>query len=69
MKSISETRMLVAAGLGPAVEPGVPPGGSVARNPETIGGFVSRWEFHAFYPGGKLPPAKAGGMPAAAISQ
>jgi len=47
----------VAAGILPAVEPGVPPDGKNARNFKPV--KISRK-----FPGGKMPPSTAGGMPA-----
>src|SRR6185503_19956396 len=46
---------LVAAGILPAVEPGVPPGGNGAgtKDPKNSGPD----------PGGKMPPSTAGGTP------
>jgi len=48
----------VAAGILPAVEPGVPPGGKNAGNFKPV--KISRK-----IPGGKMPPSTAGGTPAA----
>jgi hypothetical protein len=48
----------VAAGVSPAVEPGVPPGGKNAGNSNTL-------ENSDAGPGGKMPPSTAGGTPAA----
>ena len=48
----------VAAGILPAVEPGVPPGG--------MGTDASKGlEISVEHPGGKMPPSTAGGTPAA----
>ena len=48
----------VAAGILPAVEPGVPPGGKVVDDSK-------RAEISSADPGGKMPPSTAGRMPAA----
>jgi len=48
----------VAAGILPAVEPSVPPGGRNDDNAKSPGNSTPR-------PGGKLPPSTAGGTPAA----
>jgi putative membrane-bound dehydrogenase-like protein len=50
----------VAAGVSPAVEPGVPPGGSSQASPSAL--KVSKTS-----PGGKMPPSTAGGTPAATL--
>jgi uncharacterized protein YgbK (DUF1537 family) len=50
----------VAAGVPPAVEPGVPPGGGTAGEPGALDLRESR-------PGGKMPPSTAGGTPAATL--
>ncbi len=49
---------MVAAGILPAVEPGVPPGG------KNVGG-TERLESSCANPGGKMPPSTAGETPAA----
>ena len=48
----------VAAGVSPAVEPGILPGGTDRQNSTTHDNFSAR-------PGGKMPPSTAGGTPAA----
>ncbi len=48
----------VAAGILPAVESGVPPGGKVVGN-------TARAENSSVSPGGRMPPSTAGGTPAA----
>ena len=48
----------VAAGILPAVESGVPPGGKVVGN-------TARAENSSASPGGRMPPSTAGGTPAA----
>ena len=48
----------VAAGILPAVEPGVPPGGNNAGDSEVVKIFKPS-------PSGKMPPSTAGGTPAA----
>ena len=50
----------VAAGIQPAVEPGVPPGGKLA------GSFKSAKLSHKI-PGGKMPPSTAGATPPATL--
>jgi len=50
----------VAAGILPAVEPGVPPGGKNARNLKPVN--ISRKT-----PGGKMPPSTAGGTSTATL--
>jgi A/G-specific adenine glycosylase len=50
----------VAAGILPAVEPGVPPGGKNVENFKPV--KISRK-----IPGGKMPPSTAGGTPAATM--
>jgi superfamily II DNA or RNA helicase len=56
-KKARSTR-LVAAGILPAVEPGVPPGGKDIDSSKRI-------ESSSDDPGGKMPPSTAGGTPAA----
>jgi nitrite reductase/ring-hydroxylating ferredoxin subunit/DMSO/TMAO reductase YedYZ heme-binding membrane subunit len=53
---------LVATGVSPAVEPGVPPGGNSVRSGSVI-------ENTPPYPDGKMPPSPAGGTPAATLSE
>ena len=48
----------VVAGVSPAVEPGVPPGGKKARSSDARTGSAT-------VPGGMMPPSTAGGTPAA----
>ena len=48
----------VAAGILPAVEPGVPPGGKDAGNFKPV-------KLSRKIPGGRMPPSTAGGTPAA----
>ncbi len=50
----------VAAGVPPAVEPGVSPGGMCV-------GITSALEISSAGPGGKMPPSTAGGTPAATV--
>jgi hypothetical protein len=50
----------VAAGILPAVEPGVPPGGTSVENSKRV-------ESSNAYPGGKMPPSTAGETPAATL--
>src|SRR5436309_13559014 len=51
----------VAAGILPAVEPGVPPGGEDARSPRRSGSTQPE-------PGGRMPPSTAVGTPAATLA-
>ena len=51
----------VAAGVSPAVEPGILPGGTDMQNSTTHDNFSAR-------PGGKMPPSTAGGTPAATVA-
>jgi uncharacterized protein YyaL (SSP411 family) len=53
-------KMWVAAGILPAVETGVPPGGQGVDNPKCAG-------IPDTIPVGKMPPSTAGGMPAATL--
>jgi len=55
-----QANLWVAAGILPAVEPGVPPGGQSVESSECTG--VS-----GAVPGGKMPPSTAGGTPAATL--
>ncbi len=55
----------VAAGVPPAVEPGVPPGGQKATSPEHASHFPAPPPETASFPGGETPPSTAGRMPAA----
>ena len=52
--------IVVAAGILPAVEPGVSPGGTGAVNPMRV-------ETSTLGPGGKMPPSTAGETPAATL--
>jgi len=54
--SAPHTHLVVAAGILPAAEPGVPPGGKTHIRPGRPNYLRS---------GGKMPPATAGGTPAA----
>jgi len=56
----------VAAGGPPAVEPGIPPGGKSGENSRREGNFVAAAHSNAS-PGGRMPPATAGRMPAATL--
>ncbi len=53
-------KLWVAAGILPAVEPGVPPGENGVDNSKRTGNSVA-------VPGGKMPPSTAGGTPAATL--
>ena len=56
---VNQSRLApVAAGILPAVEPGVSPGGARVTSPKAL-------EHSAPNPGGKMPPSTAGGTPAA----
>ena len=55
-----QAKLWVVAGILPAVEPGVPPGGQSVDRSEYMG--VS-----GAVPGGKMPPSTAGGTPAATL--
>jgi len=57
-------RKHVAAGILPAVEPGVPPGGKGAGRKENTN-KLSATVSSSVYPGGRMPPSTAGRMPAA----
>ena len=52
------------AGVSPAVEPGVPPGGKTHLSPGRSNYLRVRLK-SGFGPGGKMPPSTAGGTPAA----
>jgi tRNA-2-methylthio-N6-dimethylallyladenosine synthase len=56
--SYGKRRFGVVAGVPPAVEPGVPPGGWTPNS-------SNRLEISYIVPGGKMPPSTAGGTPAA----
>ena len=56
--SYGKRRFGVVAGVPPAVEPGVPPGGWTPNS-------SNRLEISYVVPGGKMPPSTAGGTPAA----
>jgi dihydrofolate synthase/folylpolyglutamate synthase len=56
----------VAAGILPAVEPGVPPGGQDAADMKRAGGFHTAAGADAV-PGGKMPPSTAGKLAAATL--
>src|SRR6185369_1698481 len=54
----------VAAGMLPAVEPGVPPGGKGAGGKENINNLSATGD-SSINPGDRMPPFTAGRMPAA----
>jgi len=54
------TERPVAAGVSPAIEPGVPPGGIGSPGSDALEGSRTG-------PGGKMPPSTAGGTPAATL--
>ena len=54
---------LVAAGLWPAVEPGILPGGKSATTTQNLPNCLSRWKTRALIPGGETPPSTSGRMP------
>ncbi len=58
MKFKAQNANGVAAGVPPAVEPGVPPCGMDVNNATVLENLSAG-------PGGKMPPSTAGGMPAA----
>ena len=57
----------VAAGVSPAVEPGILPGGTSPRIPKASG-YLQIAEQRAFFPGGKMPPSTAARMAAATLN-
>ena len=66
-KPMPELLAAVAAGILPAVEPGVPPGGknsTIAARVESLESAVNS----VADPGGKMPPSTAGGTPAATLA-
>ena len=60
-ESLRAAWAVVAAGILPAVEPGVPPGGTSVDISRRVGNSDA-------IPGGKMPPSTAGGTPAATFS-
>ena len=60
------SRRTVAAGVSPAVEPGVPPGGKSIATAEGAESSEASRAANAG-PGGKMPPSTAGGTPAATM--
>ena len=59
----------VAAGILPAVEPGVAPGGWDARHAEAADGPVSLRNVPPFFPGGGRAPLRQAGRPALQAQQ
>ena len=62
VRMVDELRGLVAAGVPPAVEPGVPPGGANIRISQGMAVFTPA-------PGGRMPPSTSGGTPDATNRQ
>jgi len=58
---------MVAAGILPAVEPGVPPGGQHATPSEPAANFMAPLHKVALSPDGRMPSSTAGGTPAATL--
>ena len=50
----------VAAGLRPAVEPGILPGGQNARPCKGLQQYPRCWNTRTLDPGGKMPPSTSG---------
>ena len=53
----------MAAGILPAVEPGVPPGGQYAHQCNGRRKYLRCWKIRTLIPGGKMPPSTSGGTP------
>ncbi|PYK98809.1 MAG: hypothetical protein DME19_11085 [Verrucomicrobia bacterium] len=58
----------VAAGVSPAVELGILPGGASARMPQSVRLFADRRTTERSFPGGKMPPSTAARMAAATLN-
>src|SRR2546430_17518804 len=59
----------VAAGVSPAVESGILPGGKTLPQSQTPRKIRLRPEIHAFSPGGRMPPSTAGETPATTLNR
>jgi len=58
----------VAAGVSPAVEPGILPGGKTLFQPQPPRKFRVSPKSRAFFPGGGMPPSTACETPAATLN-
>jgi hypothetical protein len=67
LKRPDAVRRIVTAGILPAVEPGVLPGGSTARRLGMLDLFCTSGKNPGLGPGGRMPPSTAGGTPAATV--